>query len=202
MSTLCRANTGIWGSKPSHAGIQEPHPPPHWGPPPLDAAALHRGAVLRAPLVFLASAEMSRMDICLASRLDLAQSPAAGRGWGEMGGGEIGGVHITLTSPIPARRLLSNRGCEKRKVRCVQFGIFSPDDIINFSVCQIKNHEKFGQDGVVSTRPTTCPPTRSPSIHPRPRCTSDTCVILISAQPKEAGLMDPKLGVPPRANYK
>ena len=60
------------------------------------------------------------------------------------------GVRSSLMSLILMRRLLSNRGCEKRKVRCVQFGIFSPDDIINFSVCQIKNHEKFGQDGVVS----------------------------------------------------
>jgi hypothetical protein len=108
------------------------------------------------------------------------------------------GVRSSLMSPIPLRRLLSNRGCEKRKVRCVQFGIFSPDDIINFSVCQIKNHEKFGQDGVVSIRP----PARSPSFHLHPYCVPDVDLILVSLQPKEAGLMDPKLGVPPRANYK
>ena len=54
------------------------------------------------------------------------------------------------------------------KVRCVQFGLLSPDDIKNFSVGEIKSHEKFDARGF----------------------------------PKEAGLMDAHLGVPPRAGYR
>ena len=54
------------------------------------------------------------------------------------------------------------------KVKCVQFGLLSPDDIKNFSCAEIKSHEKFD----------------------------------LAGHPKEAGLMDAHLGVPPRAGYK
>ena len=50
----------------------------------------------------------------------------------------------------------------------MQFGLLSPDDIKNFSVAEIKSHEKFDMRGI----------------------------------PKEAGLMDAHLGVPPRAGYR
>ena len=60
------------------------------------------------------------------------------------------------------------QGCELVKIKCVQFGLLSPEDIKNFSVAEIKSHEKFDLRGM----------------------------------PKEAGLMDAHLGVPPRAGYR
>jgi DNA-directed RNA polymerase II subunit RPB1 len=65
-------------------------------------------------------------------------------------------------------QITGNKGCELKKIRCVQFGLLSPDDVKNFSVAEIKTHEKYDSRG----------------------------------QPKTAGLMDAKLGVPPRASYK
>eukprot|EP00960_Hanusia_phi_P024641 726338-Hanusia_phi.AAC.1 len=65
-------------------------------------------------------------------------------------------------------QLITSKGCEVVKVKCVQFGILSPDDIKNFSVAEVKTIEKFDAQG----------------------------------KPKTAGLMDPHLGVPPRAAYK
>jgi DNA-directed RNA polymerase II subunit RPB1 len=65
-------------------------------------------------------------------------------------------------------QITGNKGCELKRIRCVQFGLLAPDDVRNFSVAEIKTHEKFDSRG----------------------------------QPKTAGLMDAKLGVPPRASYK
>lgn len=65
-------------------------------------------------------------------------------------------------------QLTGSKACELKRVRCVQFGILSPDDIKNFSVAEIKTPEKFDPKG----------------------------------HPKTAGLMDAKLGVPPRASYR